>query len=96
MSGISTKGIKRFTDAEKLEIKRMLETTDMSLDAIGLRFDAGGEAIRYQGNRMGIDINARTARLKKPRRKPVETIFSRVGESMSGDGKSLEWLSRKW
>ena len=93
---LSTKGIKRFTDAEKADIKRLLETTDMSLTEIGYRFDTGGEAIRYQGNKMGIDINARTARLKKPRRKPVETIFSRVGESMTGDGTSLEWLSRKW
>jgi hypothetical protein len=93
---ISTKGVKRFTEDEKLEIRRLLETSDMSLDAIGLRFEAGGESIRYQGNRMGIDINARNARIKKPRKKPVESVFSRVPESMTGDGMSLEWLSKEW
>ena len=96
MSAFSTKGIKRFTDAEKVDIKRLLETTDMSLTEIGYRFECHGEAIRYQGNKMGVDINARNARIRKPRRKPVETIFSRIGESMTGDGMSLEWLSKEW
>ena len=93
---LSTKGIKRFTDAEKADIKRMLETTDMSLTEIGYRFECHGEAIRYQGNKMGVDINARNARIRKPRRKPVESVFSRIPESMTGDGRSLEWLSKEW
>jgi transposase-like protein len=93
---LSKKGIRRFTEAEKLEIKRMLETTDMTLHAIGLRIGCNGESIRYQGNRMGIDINARNARINKPRKKPVESVFSRVPESMTGDGLSLEWLSKEW
>ena len=94
--GACTK-VRRFTDADKAEMKRLLETTDMSLTEIGYRLDCNGESIRYQGNKMGIDINARTARLnKKVRRKPVETLFSRIPESMTGDGRSLEWLSKEW
>lgn len=93
---LSTKGIKRFTDAEKADIKRLLETTEMSLTEIGYRFECHGEAIRYQGNKMGVDINARNARIRKPRRKPVESVFSRIPESMTGDGRSLEWLSKEW
>lgn len=82
--------------AQLAEIKRLLEDTEMSLAEIGMRFDTSGETIRYQGNRMGININERTARLKKPRRKPVESVLSRIPESMTGDGMSLEWLSKEW
>ena len=71
------------------EIKRLLEDTEMSLTEIGMRFDTSGETIRYQGNRMGININERTARLKKPRRKPVESApWLRSGRSI---GSSRSW-----
>jgi len=86
---------------EMLEkLKHLLENTDMSIEAISCEMGMAKSTINMRGVRLGIDMAERFKRIKaKKKNRDKERLknpYSKIPDSMTGDGMSLEWLSKRW
>ena len=81
-------------------LKYLLEHTDMTVDAISTDIGMARNTVNIRGNQLGIDMKARFHRIKakkKGRDKDrLANPYSHIPDSMTGDGYSLEWLSKRW
>lgn len=88
------------TDEMLERLKHLLETTDMSLEALSVETGMARATISQRGKQMGIDMQARFKRVrakKKGRDKDrLANPYSHIPDSLTGDGYSLEWLSKRW
>lgn len=82
------------------EIRRLVRDTDLSIDAIGIALEINSATVRNRAVRMGFDMKARNKRLNKHKAERLklrtENPLSRIPDSMTGDGRSLHWLSKEW
>jgi hypothetical protein len=86
---------------EMLEkLRHLIEQTDMSVDAISTEMGMAKATVHQRGVRMGIDMKARFKRIKSKKlnrdKDRLKNPYSKIPDSMTGDGMSLEWLSKRW
>ena len=81
-------------------LKYLLESTDLTSHAISVETGMASSTINHRGKMMGIDMKARYNRIKSKRKGRdkgrMKNPYSKIPDSMTGDGMSLEWLSKKW
>jgi hypothetical protein len=80
------------------EIVDLIRTTDMTCHAIGQRYGISSSAVTRRGVKAGIDMKQRafdTGAHKKRRKNALDKV-SHLQDTMTGDGFSLEWLSKEW
>ena len=86
---------------EMLEkLKHLLEETDMSVHGISVELGMSKATVNQRGTKLGIDMMARTRRIKAKKlnrdKDRLKNPLSKIPDSMTGDGMSLEWLSKRW
>ena len=86
---------------EMLErLRHLLEETDLSVDAISTEMGMARSTVNQRGVRMGIDMKARFNRIRGKKlsrdKDRLKNPLSKIPDSMTGDGMSLEWLSKRW
>ena len=81
-------------------LRHLLEETDLSVDAISTELGMARSTVNQRGVSMGIDMKARFNRIRGKKlsrdRDRIKNPYSKVPDSMTGDGMSLEWLSKRW
>ena len=81
-------------------LKHLLEETDLSVDAISTEMGMARSTVNMRGTALGIDMKARFNRIRGKKlsrdRDRMKNPLSKVPDSMTGDGMSLEWLSKRW
>ena len=86
---------------EMLErLRHLLEETDLSVDAISTEIGMARSTVNQRGVNMGIDMKARFNRIRGKKlsrdKDRIKNPLSKIPDSMTGDGMSLEWLSKRW
>ena len=86
---------------EMLEkLRHLLENTDMSVHGIGVELGMSRATVNERGRRLGVDMMARSRRIKAKKlnrdKDRLQNPYSKIPDSMTGDGMSLEWLSKRW
>ena len=80
-------------------IRNLLANTKLTTAEIGERVGVNADAIRSRGVKLGFDMKARAiACRKKTNLTEVSAMYltTLVPESMSRDGRSLQFLSEGW
>lgn len=81
------------------DIVRLLKTTDLSTEDIGKRVGLSRTTVTRCGVSAGIDMKQRSFKSgghKKRKARSTRGVLSHIEDSMSGDGISLQWLTKKW
>jgi hypothetical protein len=80
------------------EIVRLIKTTDLTCEAIGKKYGISSSAVTRRGTKAGVNMKMRAVNTgaHKKRRTRAREVMSHVPDSMTGDGYSLEWLSKEW
>jgi hypothetical protein len=82
------------------EIVHLLKTTDLTSEDIGKRYGLSASAVTRRGVKAGVNMKHRgtvTGGHKRRREKArAQDRLSHIPDSMTGDGLSLQWLSKEW
>lgn len=86
---------------EMLEkLKHLLEETDMSVHGISVELGMSKATVNQRGKSLGVDMMARARKIKAKKlnrdKDRLKNPLSKIPDSMTGDGMSLEWLSKRW
>ena len=82
------------------KLKHLLEETDMPVHGISVELGMSKATVNQRGKSLGVDMMARTRRIKAKKlnrdKDRLKNPLSKIPDSMTGDGYSLEWLSKRW
>ena len=88
------------TDEMLEKLKHLLEETDMPVHGISVELGMSKATVNQRGKSLGVDMMARTRRIKAKKlnrdKDRLKNPLSKIPDSMTGDGYSLEWLSKRW
>lgn len=90
---------KRLKSEDIALIRDLLANTKLTTAEIGEKVGVNADAIRGRGVKLGFDMKARAlACRKKTNLTEVSALYltTLVPESMSRDGRSLQWLTKEW
>jgi hypothetical protein len=81
-------------------LKYLLENTDMSVDAISTETGMARSTVNIHGKKLGFDMKERFNRIRAKKfgrdKDRLANPYSHIPDSLTGDGYSLEWLSKRW
>ena len=84
------------------EILRLLNETSMTTEEIAKQLKVSDSTVHRRASEAGIDLIKRSVRLgiRKYKERVVTRKYtsstSHLPETLTGDGRSLEWLSKEW
>lgn len=88
------------TDEMLEKLRKLLEETDMPVHGISVELGMSKATVNQRGKSLGVDMMARTRRIKAKKinrdKDRLKNPYSKIPDSMTGDGMSLEWLSKRW
>jgi hypothetical protein len=81
-------------------LKYLLENTDMTVDSISTELGMARNTVNIRGKQLGFDMRERFHRIKAKKigrdKDRLANPYSHIPDSLTGDGYSLKWLSKKW
>jgi len=88
------------TDEMLKKLRHLLESTDMPVGGISVELGMAKSTVIQRGHSLGIDMKARARAIKAKKlnrdKDRLKNPYSKIPDSMTGDGMSLEWLSKRW
>jgi len=88
------------TDEMLEKLRKLLEETDMPVNGISVELGMAKSTVLQRGLSLGFDMKARSRRIKEKKlnrdKNRLKNPYSKIPDSMTGDGMSLEWLSKRW